>query len=416
MKNWSGNLRFGARRFHTPHTISEIQDIVRDSDHVKILGTRHSFNNIADCQTDLVSLESVVPTISLDTTGQKVTVGAGVTYGDISSFLQGSGWGLHNLASLPHITIAGAISTATHGSGNANGNLATAVSGIKWIAPDGSIVEHSRECHGENFEGMVVGLGGLGVLVEISLEIQPAYEMRQIVFENLPWPDLGRDFEAIMASAYSVSLFTDWQSDTLDQIWLKQRESDPPEPAWTRNAAPAPDKRHPIRNRPAEGCTAQMGTSAPWSDILTHFQLAYTPSHGDELQSEYFVSRERGLEAVEAVKSLKKELAPCLKISEIRTVASDSLWMSPCYGRDTVAIHFTWQQDWPTVREVLPMIEEQLAPLDARPHWGKLFKMAPGALQSLYPKHPNFRRLLREHDPGGKFVNPFLERYVLDTG
>ncbi|MBT5877088.1 MAG: hypothetical protein HOH43_26945 [Candidatus Latescibacteria bacterium] len=194
---------------------------------------------------------------------------------------------------------------------------------------------------------------------------------------------------------------------------MKQRDSDHPEPAWIRNAVPAMEKRHPIRNRPAEGCTTQMGISAPWSDTLPHFQLAYTPSHGDELQSEYFVPRERGLEAVEAVRSLRKELAACLKISEVRTIASDSLWMSPCYGRDTVAIHFTWQKDWPAVRKVLPMIEEQLAPLDARPHWGKLFKMAPRTLQSLYSRLPQFQRLLNDHDPGGKFLNPFLQRYVL---
>jgi xylitol oxidase len=155
-----------------------------------------------------------------------------------------------------------------------------------------------------------------------------------------------------------------------------------------------------------------MGIVGPWYERLPHFRMDFTPSSGEELQTEYFVPRHHALAALHEVGRIREQVAPLLQISEIRTIAADDLWMSPCYEQDCVAFHFTWVQDWEAVKAVLPMLEEQLAPFDARPHWGKLFTMPAARVQSFYTKLPDFQQLLRQYDPQGKFRNTFLDTYI----
>ena len=412
LENWAGNFSYGADRYHYPETVEQVQDLVTQCNRVKTLGSRHSFNNIADSSGDIISLQQIQKPMVLDRYRQTVTVCGGDRYGDVAEYINREGYALHNMASLPHISIAGACATATHGSGN--GNLATAVSAMEIVKGDGSLVSLSREQEGVPFDGMVVSLGGLGVITSVTLDVIPSFEMRQVVYENLPVPSLIDHFVEIMSSAYSVSLFIDWQSDVIDQVWLKHRVGDEtliPDTAW-HGATPAPDHRHPIRSRPADGCTLQMGLAGAWHERLPHFLLEFTPSHGEELQSEYFVPRENAVAAILAVMNLRQYIAPVIKISEIRSITADSLWMSPCYGRDSVALHFTWQKDWAGVKQVLPMIESLLIPFGVRPHWGKLFTLSPRNLQMQYEKLADFRLLLMQYDPHGKFRNGFLDTYL----
>jgi xylitol oxidase len=416
-RNWAGNYTYSAARLHHPTTVEQVQELVIRSSKLRALGTRHSFNGIADSGEDLVSVAHLDRVIELDRARRTVTVEAGIRYGHLAEYLHREGYALHNLASLPHISVAGACATATHGSGDANGNLASAVAAMELVTANGKVISLSRGQHGEMFQGAVVGLGGLGVVTKLTLDIVPTFTMRQDVYENLPLAHLEDHFDDIVSSAYSVSLFTDWQSDQVNLVWLKRRVTDNAameSPITFFDATLASTDRHPIATISAENCTPQMGIPGPWHERLPHFRMGYTPSSGEELQAEYFVPREHAVAALRAIARLREQLAPLLMISEVRTIAADTLWMSPCYRQACVAIHFTWNPNWPAVRKLLPLIEEQLAPFHARPHWGKLFTMPPAQLRSLYEKLPDFQYLLRSYDPQGKFRNAFLGTYIFD--
>ena len=287
---------------------------------------------------------------------------------------------MHNLASLPLISIAGACSTATHGSGEKNGNLSTAASALEIVTAAGDVVKRSRQQDGEEFRGAVVGLGALGVITKVTLDIQPTYMMRQYVYQNISLSAVKDHFDAIESSGYSVSLFTDWQNQRVNEVWIKSREEkreafDAPEELF--GAKRATKNLHPIAELSAENCTEQMGVLGPWYERLPDFRMGFTQSAGKELQSEYFVPRQHAVEAILAVERLRDQISPHLMISEIRAIAADNLWLSPCYEKPCVTIHFTWKQDWPAVGKLLPAIEKELAPFDARPHWGKLFATPP---------------------------------------
>src|SRR5256884_5147190 len=381
LRNWAGNLEYSTARVHTSSSLDQVQDYVKTENKLKVLGTRHCFNNIADSKDAFLSLKPMDQVIAIDKAKRTVTVGAGITYGQLCPYLDRNGFALHNLASLPHISVAGACTTATHGSGQKNGNLATAASALEIVRADGNVVNLSRERDRETFNGAVVGLGALGVLTKVTLDIQPSFMMRQYVYENLPLGELKDHFDAIESSGYSVSLFTDWQKQRVNEVWIKNRV----EAGQAFHATPdffgaklATRNLHPIAELSAENCTEQMGVPGPWFERLPHFRMGFTPSAGKELQSEYFVPRQHAIEAILAVERLRDQVSPHLMISEIRTIAADTLWLSPCHKQPCVAIHFTWKQDWPAVWKLLSTIEKELAPFKARPHWGKLFTTTPG--------------------------------------
>src|SRR5712664_1984036 len=388
LTNWAGNLEYSTDRLYTTSSLEQVRSYVKKQSKLKVLGTRHCFNNIADSTDNFLSLKSMDSMVALDAQAHTVTVDAGMTYGQLSPLLHSKGFALHNLASLPHISIAGACSTATHGSGEKNGNLATAVSGLEIVSAAGDIVKMSRQ-DGEAFQGAVVGLGAIGVITKLTLDILPTFMMRQYVYENLPLDEVKEHFDAIESSAYSVSLFTDWQKQRMNEVWIKSRVED----GQSFAAGPtffgaklATKNLHPIAELSAENCTEQMGIPGPWFERLPHFRMGFTPSAGKELQSEYFVPRQHAVEAILAVERLRDHISPSLLISEIRAVAADSLWLSPCYKQPCVTIHFTWKPDWPAVSKLLPVIEKELAPFNARPHWGKLFNTSPAELKSVYKK------------------------------
>jgi xylitol oxidase len=350
--------------------------------------------------------------VSLDAKAGTVTVEGGIKYGELAPYLDKQGFALHNLASLPHISVGGSVTTATHGSGIKNGNLSSAVRGLEVVTADGSVVHFSKAADAEKLNAAVVGLGAIGVLTKVTLAVQPTYMMRQNVFTGLPVAQLKDNFEKIMSAGYSVSLFTDWQTDHINEVWIKSRigtDPDHNQPEFY-GAKAATKNLHPIIDLSAENCTEQMGVPGPWYERLPHFKMGFTPSSGKELQSEYFVPLHNAVEAMEAVSKLGKQIGPHLFITEIRTIAADDLWMSPCRHQTSVTIHFTWKQETEAVLQLLPQIEKELAPFNARPHWGKVFTMAPEVLQSRYEKLGDFRKMVAEYDPKGKFRNGFLER------
>ena len=344
--NWSGNVVYCAPNLMEAGSVEGVRDAVRSCRHVRAVGSRHSFNAIADSPENQISLEAL-RSIEPDPAGRSVRVGAGLRYGDVAPVLDAQGFALHNLASLPHISVAGAIATATHGSGLHNGNLATAVSGLEFVDARGDLVQLSRSTDPDCFAGTAVHLGALGILTRVTLDVQPTYKVAQTVYLDLPFTVLELHLGEVFAAGYSVSLFTDWQHSGATQVWIKRRTDETYSPATLGpdffGARPARENLHPIFGHPAEACTEQRGIPGPWYERLPHFKMNFTPSSGQELQSEYFVPFDRAYEAIRAVEGLRERIAPLLLVSELRAVAADHLWMSMAYERRSLALHFTWK-------------------------------------------------------------------------
>jgi alditol oxidase len=389
LSNWAGNYAFAARVLHRPRTRDELRRTVAGARSVHVIGSRHSFTGIGDAE-EIVSLEELPADVAFG--DGTVSCAGHVRYGELAGALNARGLALHNLASLPHISVAGATATATHGSGDGNGNLATAVAALELVTSDGEVRHVARA--DADFAGMVVHLGALGAVTRVTLDVEPAYEIAQHVFEDVPWDALPD----ALGAAYSVSAFTRW--DAIDTLWVKRRVD---EPLPDLPGRPAQFERHPIPGLDATGCTPQRGVPGAWSDRLPHFRLEFTPSHGQEIQSEYFVDRDRAGEAIAAMREAGPSVRGVLQVSELRTVAADELWLSPQDRRATLGIHFTWRRDQPAVERALAEVEAALLPLGATPHWGKLF---------LTPPRPervdDFRALARRLDYRGAFRNAWL--------
>jgi xylitol oxidase len=396
-QNWAGSYTYQARTIHRPATIDHLREIVAGAPRIRVLGSRHTFSDIADSE-ELVSLEGLP--VETDVAGGQVTVSGAVRYGELAPVLDEAGVALHNLASLPHTTIAGAVATATHGSGDGNGNLATAVAAIELVTSAGELLSARRG--DPDFDALVVNLGALGAVVRLTLDVEPFYAVRQRVFEGLGWDTLYADFDAITAAGYSVSVFTLWGETS--SVWVKSRGEPPQELAGT---TPAPQDRHPIPGIDPVNCTAQLGVPGPWWDRLPHFRMGFTPSAGEELQSEFLVPRAHALDSIRAVQGLAHAIRPVLQVSELRTIAADRLWLSPQHGTDTVGIHFTWTREPEPVERALAQIEAALAPFGARPHWGKLFLGSPA---ERYERREDFLALAERLDPRGAFRNAWFER------
>lgn len=407
--NWAKSYEYRAQEILHPRTIDELQDFVASASLVRALGSRHSFTSLPDSDGYLINLEKLVAEPVID--GSTVIVPGGMRYGELAAWLHERGWAIHNLASLPHISVAGAISTGTHGSGDSNGNLASAVAAIDLVTADGTVVTLRRGDPG--FDGAVVSIGALGIMASVSLDIQPTFDVRQDLYDALSWNALLENYDAVTSAAYSVSVFTDWSGDTVETTWLKSRMDAAEPPLELFGAQRRSTDRHVVPDQPSVNTTTQGGVPGPWSDRLAHFKLGFTPSNGDELQSEYLVPRARALEAIEAVRALSDRITPLLYITELRSMAADSLWLSGAYETDAVGIHFTWKKLSAEVHAVLPLIEEKLLPLGARPHWGKVFTASKSDLEGVYSRLPDFRALVAEYDPAGKFSNAFLRDLVL---
>lgn len=406
MLNWAGNVEFSAAAVHHPSTYADLQRIVAGSASVRVVGTGHSFNRIADTTGDLVSLARLPAQFDVDTAAVSVRVSGGQRYGDIVQHLHAAGFALPNLASLPHISIAGAVATGTHGSGVRNGNLASSVRSVELLTADGEELVIGRD--DDRFPGAVVSLGALGVVTALTLDLQPTFEIRQDVYEDLPFQGALAD---VLADGYSVSLFTDFAATRFTQAWRKAL-APAPAPSTFHGGRAADGKRHPITGLDPSACTEQSGIPGPWYDRLPHFRLDFTPSSGDELQSEYFVPVAAGTDALDELAGLAPRIAPLLLVAEVRAIAGDDQWLSPCFGRDSIAFHFTWKPLEPAVTALLPDMEKALTVFEVRPHWGKLFTVPASDVSGAYSHMGQFVRLVRDLDPRGKFRSQFVASYT----
>ncbi|MEV7286252.1 FAD-binding protein [Streptomyces sp. NPDC093252] len=402
--NWAGNITYRAARVARPRTPDALRDAVTSATRVRVLGSGHSFSTAADPGPGgtLLRLDALPPALDIDTAARTVRVSGGVRYAELARALHARGLALPNLASLPHISVAGSVATGTHGSGAGNGPLSDAVREVELLTADGTAVRIGRD--DPRFGGAVTALGALGVVTALTLDLAPAFEVEQRLFTELPLA--GLDFEAVMTAAYSVSLFTDWRAPGFRQLWVKRRTDEPlREIGW---GTPATGPLHPVPGMPAVHCTEQGGVPGPWHERLPHFRAEFTPSSGDELQSEYLLPRAHALDALHALDRMRAALAPVTQTCEVRTVAADGQWLSPSHGRDTVALHFTWVADTAAVLPVVRRVEAALDGFAARPHWGKVFTMPGEVVRGRYPRLADFRALRRALDPGGVFANDFV--------
>jgi xylitol oxidase len=416
MKNWAGNYEYRAATLREPATIEELQQVVAAARRIHAVGSRHSFNDIADSPAELVSLARMPRRIEIDRDAMTVRVDGALRYGELCGALERAGLALHNLASLPHISVAGACATGTHGSGVQNGSLSSAVVGMELVQADGQLAAVDGASGSDTLEAAVVSLGALGVVTALTLRVEPTYRVRQDVYENLPIPGFVDDFASLAAAGDSVSFFTDWTTPTIDQVWVKRRVEGnedlgaEPELFGARRATAA---RHPIAGMSPAACTTQLGEPGPWFERLPHFRMDHTPSSGDELQTEYVVPFDDAADAFLALDRFREELASLVLVTEIRTIAADRLWLSPSSERQSAAFHFTWRPDEAAVRAILPRVEQALRPFAPRPHWGKLFSIGRDELRDRYPRLPDFADLAVRWDPAGTFRNDYLERTIL---
>jgi xylitol oxidase len=408
VKNWAGNVTYSTDHLRAPASVEELQEIVAGSARIKTFGTGHTFNRVGDTDGELVTVRELPPALEIDEAAQRATVPAGARYAEVARALHERGYALHNLGSLPHISVAGACATGTHGSGDDNPCLAAAVRGLEFVRADGELVRIGED--DPELAGAALSLGALGVVTRVTLAVEPSYDISQEVWLDAPVPAVLEHYDEITAAGYSVSLFSAPETPgRIDQIWVKRRDQ-PPADGTRWGARPTDLDVHPIAGQDARAATPQRGTRGPWHERLPHFRASFTPSAGDEQQSEFFVPRERAREAIEAV--LAVDVSAALLVSEFRTIAADELWLSPFGGRPTTSLHFTWRNDDALVGEALTRLAPVIGRFDPRPHWGKVFRTDPGEVRRHYPRLDEFRALAARSDPGRKFGNRFLETYV----
>jgi alditol oxidase len=409
--NWAGNVSFCARSLLRPRSVQEVQFVVSRSERVRALGTGHSFNTIADTVGDQVSLARLPPLVDIDSESRTARISAGLRYGDLGPALRGAGLALPNTGSLPHISVAGAVATGTHGSGARNRSLASSVRSLTLVTAPGDLLTVDRAERPDDFDGFVVSWGRLGIVVELVLDLVPAFQVAQTVVEGVDEALVGEQLPSLLAAAYSVSVFTDWAGRGGTTVWVKRKVGVAGEwagrPLWGGRVADGP--RHPIRGMPVEHATVQMGVPGPWDERLPHFRLDHTPSSGDELQSEYFVAARHAPAVWNVLRAMHPVLSTVLQVSEVRSVAAEPLWLSPTRGEPVVSFHFTWVPDAEAVWDVITALEAELATFDARPHWGKLFGTGSATLAELYPRWFDFAALVTRMDPSRKFANDLVD-------
>ncbi len=403
-QNWATNINFHDAQTLHPKSIEELSSIVATNTKVRARGSAHCFNTIADTHEVAVILDQMPNELSIDASSQTARVGAGLNYAQIAEYLESHGWALHNLASLPHISIAGAVATGTHGSGIKNGALHTSIKSLDLMGPDGVIRTVTRGVD-DDFYASIVGLGLTGIAVAFEVDIQPTFEIMQTVYGEMPRAHFGENIVEILSGAYSVSYFTTWGSDNAGDLWFKSLT---PPPAEFFGAKARTEKAHPIFGEDPLACTEQFAVPGPWHLRLPHFRIDANPSAGNELQSEFFVDSKNASAGFAAIEAISHNFGEKLLVTEVRSIAADEHWMSPAYGRETVAFHFTWKNDY-EIPYFVSLIEDALQTFNFRAHLGKVFNVTGAHLRTVLPKFDDFAAHVKKVDPSGKFQNQFTQ-------
>ena len=410
--NWSENIEYRSVELRRPSSTEELQTLVAGASKVKALGTRHSFNRVADTDGLHVCLDQLDLDVSVDLEAMTATIPGSWSYSEVGKALDDAGVALKNMGSLPHISLAGATATGTHGSGSSNQILAAEISSIEMVTAEGSLTTIDNAM--PEFNAVAVGLGAFGVITTMTLDVVPAYQMRQDIYRVTSWDAFLKNLEEVMASAYSVQVHADFSSPDIRAIWQKSlvQTSDDGESVLTEVPATRWGAERLDIDEIDPGRITRL-IPGPWHERLPHFTPESSPSlGGDELQTEYFVDRSDAVDALNALREMGERIDAHLHGSEIRTVAADEIWLSPTTGRDCLTIGLTWKKHPAEVQALLPDIEAALAPFAPTAHWGKLFAFGRDELEAQYERLDDFVSLAKQMDPAGKFSNRFLQRLL----
>ncbi len=410
--NWSKKVDFTSATLVEPTSVAEIQRTVSEATAIRTVGAGHSFNEIVATGGTLLSLAAMPRRFEIGADRRSVTVDAAMRYGELGPLLDERGLALANMASLPFFTVSGACATATHGSGDGNQGLAAAIRGLELVTADGDVITRNIDDHPDDLAAMSVGLGAFGVITAVTLAVEPRFDMAQAVDIGVPLSATVDRLDEVMADAYSVSLFTDWQDDTIGHVWRKYRLDHDPEPQRDRLGLGGAKLDRPL----TAYHTDQVMKPGPWFERLPHVLMSRPDRPEIQLQSEYFVARRHGPAAVTAMIEHADTMAPAMQtgvLAEIRTVAADHAWLSP-FAEDTLAIHISWDPDPALVEPVLPVIEDALAPFEPRPHWGKLHSMPSTQLRERYKNFGRWASAVATYDPSGVFRNGYLDDLLTD--
>lgn len=428
-RTWSGTVDLGTTVLR-PRTLAEAREAVTAHRRVRPVGSRHTFNRLSvapGALLDLGALAAEEP--QLDADARTVRVPAALGYGRLGAWLDERGWALPSLASIPDLAVAGAVATATHGSGIARQALSAQVSGLELVMADGGDRELTRAGNGDLLDGAVVSLGALGAVHHLTLDVVPRFDVRQTAYGPLPLAAVADRFDEVVSAGETVACFTTLDpgpagGPVVEQVWVGDRvpardpaaerfgleRAVPAAPADVLGAPPLVGDRHPVPGEDPAVCAPQGGAIGPWHEMLPHFRAGATPSSGGrEIQSEYLVPRPQTRRALVELARIAPRIAPLVQVVELRTVAPDLAWMSPFYRSAATGIHITWTRDVAAVDAALPLLEEAFGALGGRPHWGKAQRADPARVRGLYPRREDFVDLVRDWDPQGRFSTPFVE-------
>lgn len=405
LANWGGNLAFEQAEVVKPKTISELAEMVRVNK-VRPVGTLHSFSPIAKGEGLLMSTANLAIKPELDSDRSVVRFGAAMRFGELALFLEQNGFALRNMGSLPHISVAGAAATGTHGSGDKNQILSSSLTSFSYLNHEGELIKVEKQ--DPLFEAFRLGLGAYGIWVEAELSIVPSFQIRQDIFLEIPWSYFLEDPSRLTSAGYSVSLFGKWGTSTISQTWVKSEVEDPRAGVPIAAIAPEQNSKRELADGVGDNLTEQGGKPGPWLHRLPHFRLDASPSAGNEIQTEYFFTRDKIAHAIEAVHSVAGKINPVLIISEIRSIAQDDAWLSPMRRGDSIALHFTWKNEPELVDIAVQELEKVLAPMEPIPHWGKVHHFTQSDLERAHPMLSKAREQFENADPSGKFSSDYL--------
>ena len=425
-RNWTGDQRCTSAARERPRSSEELSAALaaagRRGSRVRAVGAGHSFSEIACSEETMLSLERIGGVLDVDGASGLVRVQAGTTINALSRELDGHGLAMENLGDIDVQSIAGAISTATHGTGARLRNISSQVAALKLVLADGSMLECDAEREPEVFAAARVGLGALGVVVEVTLRCVPAFTLRGID-EPAPLAQTLERFEQLALGNDHFEFFVFPYAD-MALTRTNNRTDDPARPRG-RVAAYANDV---LLTNHAFGAFCRIARRMPGAipqinRLVTRLagrserversaSIFASPRLVRFTEMEYALPRERTPEAVRRVMEMieSRGLAVPFPI-EVRTAAPDDAFLSTAAGRETgyVAVHMFAGMQW---RDYFERVEAIMTELDGRPHWGKRHFQTAATLRGRYPDWDRFQAVRARLDPGGMFTNAWTDRVL----
>lgn len=424
-KNWAGNQQCAPVVIEHPSNEEDLVRIVTEaasaSQRVKVVGAGHSFTGIALTDGRLVKLSSYGKVLRVDREKRTATVEAGITLSRLNEELDIHGLAMENLGDIAYQSIAGAISTSTHGTGRAIGGLATQVIGLRLIAGDGSIIECSSDSEPEVFHAARVGLGALGVISTVTLQCLPAFNLHAVEMPMRVDEVLGSLDEHIKSNDH-FEFF--WVPNT---GWaLTKRNNHTDAPLATRGRWKEFKDDILINNilfgflcragRIRPSLVPRIAKAIPSSGVVDYVDKSYRVFASPRLirfyEMEYSIPAEAATEALNRVRAFLKQsgLMPIFPV-EVRFTAADDIPLSTASGRDScyIAVHVFQGVQY---QQYFEAVEQIMNDYGGRPHWGKLHFQTAETLAPRYPQWDAFQKVRARLDPEGCFSNPYLDRVL----